>query len=448
MQDLAQEEHARIDSPPRPALATRADVAPRNHIGTISLLLALSGAVACRVLRHTGVFGDASWIELAAAGFDAALVGGLADWFAVTALFRHPLGLPIPHTAIIPMRRAKIVEGIVSMVQDEWLSPDVIAARLKRLSSSEIVIDWLREAEHVARLGAPLRDLLRAVARLLTEPAVIDFVERTTARQLREVPIDASAGRLLLRAAESDASASAFQSAALSLASLARRPETAVTLQAWLDHAARQLHSDGKRLVPLILRRKMIQRKIVEAACDYAAAELSAASTEGDHALRRYVFGLLRRFGERLANGDPQALQQVEQLREALVDSLEARPLIREMLTQLRQQLEHDLGDDSGKLAQLIDDQLRGGILDLLDDPANRARLDEWVRNTAADLLRRHHHQIGLTVRENLEGLETSALVAQIEERVGNDLQFIRLNGALVGGIIGILLHVLHRFLG
>ncbi|MBI3784325.1 MAG: DUF445 family protein [Deltaproteobacteria bacterium] len=91
---------------------------------------------------------------------------------------------------------------------------------------------------------------------------------------------------------------------------------------------------------------------------------------------------------------------------------------------------------------------MRRGILNLLDDGARRQRLDEWIRSTASELLRRHHDQIGLTVRENLEALETSALVAQIEDRVGNDLQFIRLNGALVGGIIGILLSLLHHVVG
>ena len=101
------------------------------------------------------------WLRLLAAGFEAALVGGLADWFAVTALFRHPLGLPIPHTAIIPTRRAKIIESIVSMVQDEWLSPEVIGARLARFAPSALIVDWLRDPAHVERLGGPLRDLLR-----------------------------------------------------------------------------------------------------------------------------------------------------------------------------------------------------------------------------------------------------------------------------------------------
>ena len=410
--------------------------------------MAVSGATVAHVALTTGPFAGAAWLRIVLAGFEASVVGGLADWFAVTALFRHPLGLPIPHTAIIPARRAKIVEGIVSMVQDEWLSPDVISARLARLSPGELIVDWLRDPAHVGRLGAPLRDFLRALARMLAEPEVVEFVERTLQRQLREVPINTAAGEWLGRMVGSESAASAFQSASLSLANLARQPDTADTLQAWLDRAAHQLHADGKRLVPMILRRKLVQRKLVEAACDYAVAELSDASTNAEHPLRQYLFGAVRRFAERLASGDGAALQQAEQLRTALVDSLEARPVVLDLLGQVRNQLQDDLAQADGYLPALIDRQLQRGVVDLLDDAERRAAFDRWVRTTAEDLLRRYHHQIGVTVRENLEALRTEALVAQIEDRVGADLQFIRLNGAIVGGMIGVLLALLHRLIG
>src|SRR5690349_24522494 len=142
----------RVPSPPR-----------RNHVGTISLLVAVAGAAASRAAIATGV-ADGPWLRIVAAGFEAAMVGGFADWFAVTALFRHPLGLPIPHTAIIPTRRAKIIDSITAMIQEEWLSPTVIQARLARLSPSALVMDWLRDQAHMARLASPVRDLLSRLA--------------------------------------------------------------------------------------------------------------------------------------------------------------------------------------------------------------------------------------------------------------------------------------------
>ena len=372
------------------------------------------------------------------------MVGGLADWFAVTALFRHPLGLPIPHTAIIPTRRAKIIESIVAMVEEEWLSPEVIGTRLARFAPSAFVVDWLRDSAHVERMGGPVRDLLRGLARMLSEEEVVDFIDRTLRTQLRALPINASAGDWVSRLLSRPSAAAAFQSAALSLGNFARKPGTADTLQVWLDRTARQLYKDGKRLVPLLLRRKIVQRKVVEATCDYASTELLNAATEPEHPLRQYVFGALSRFADRLAAGDPDALEQVEQVRTALVESLEAGPLVRDLLAQLQGQVDRDLDAPGSGLSELIDRKLRDAVLELLDNPERRATFDQWVRTTADDLLRRHHHQIGLTVRDNLEALDTDTLVARIEDRVGADLQFIRLNGALVGGLIGVLLALVH----
>ena len=324
------------------------------------------------------------------------------------------------------------------MVEEDWLSPEAILARLERVVPSEQIVTLLRQPRNVERLGAPVRELLRAFARVLTADELAGFVERSLRRELRQIPIDASAGRWLARAAASEGAESTFTALASSLANLAARPRTADELHWWLDRSARELRAGGKRLVPFMLRRKLVQRKIVEAACDYAAAELRKAAQEPGHPLRRLVLDAVARFGDRLAAGDAGALAQAERLRGAIVDSLEAGPAVRDMLASLRAQLEQDLDDPHGALAGLIDRELHGGILALLDDPERRARFDRLVRETAEDFVRRNHHEIGSTVREVLSNLKTDELVAQIEARVGADLQFIRLNGAVVGGLVGI----------
>src|SRR5690242_3375786 len=420
----------------------------RNHVGSVSLVLAVGGTAACHLGLASGPLAEAPWLRVLAAGFEAATVGGVADWFAVTALFRRPLGLPIPHTAIIPARRAKIIEGIVTMVEEDWLSPDVIGARLARMSPSGAIVDWLRDPAHVERLGAPLRDVLRGLARTLTQEEVVAFVERGLQRQLRELPVDATTGRWLARAVASEGADAAFTAVATSLANLAERPRTATELHWWLDRSARALREGGKRFVPFMLRRKVVQRKIVEAACDYAAAELRNAAQDAEHPLRRLVLDALGRFAGRLGAGDAEALAQAERLRAAVVESLEAGTLVRDTLARLRAQLEDELADPGGSLAALVDRTLHAGVLDALEDPERRAAFDRWIRATAQDLVARHHDQIGLTVRESLEALETGELVAQIEARVGADLQFIRLNGAIVGGLVGVALAVAHWLAG
>src|SRR5256885_9386416 len=128
--------HAPAEPLPRPRAVRAAAPPRRSHVGTISLLAAVAGVVVTRVVLSTTSLADAVWLHVVAAGFEAAGVGALADWFAVTSLFRHPLGIPIPHTAIIPPRRAKITEGIVNMVQDEGLCPQGDGPPSRRLGPS------------------------------------------------------------------------------------------------------------------------------------------------------------------------------------------------------------------------------------------------------------------------------------------------------------------------
>jgi uncharacterized membrane-anchored protein YjiN (DUF445 family) len=285
------------------------------------------------------------------------------------------------------------------------------------------------------------------VARVLTEEEVVAFAERGVVRQLRELPIGPGAGRWLARAVESPAAGQAFRSVALSLKNLAERPRTAQELHWWLLRSARALSESGHRVVPFLLRRKMVQRTIVEAALGYSGAELSAAVEDPEHPLRRFAVGGLQRFATRLSQGEPEAIAQVERVRAAILESLETAPLVREGLARLRSQIEEELDDRDSRLSKLVDEKLRSGIVSYLEDAERRASFDRWVRATTVDLLRQHHHQIGVTIRENLESLTDDQLVEQIESRVGADLQFIRLNGAVVGGLIGVLLALAHLLL-
>jgi uncharacterized membrane-anchored protein YjiN (DUF445 family) len=429
--------------------ARRASAPPqRSHVGTVSLLAAVSGAVASHTAYVVGPLAGETWLAILGAGFEAATVGALADWFAVTALFRHPLGIPIPHTAIIPTRRAKIIEGIVTMIEEDWLSPEVIGSRLEKVTPSSLIRDWLSDPERVRRLGAPLRGLLRRVARLLTEEEVVALAQRTIQGHVQDLPAGRTAGEWLTRALRGGRADAAFASAAASLAQFAARPRTAAELHWWLDRSARTLRAGGRRFLPMVLRSRLVQRKIVEAACDYAASELGTAARDPQHPLRRLAVDATGRFAERLADGNPEALAFAERVRSSIVESLESGPLVRDALARLRTRLEKELDDPNGPLADLIDRRLRAGVVELLDDPERSAAFDRWVRSTADDLLRRHHHQIGVTVRENLEALETGALVARIEDRVGADLQFIRLNGAVVGGLVGLGIALLRWALG
>ena len=173
------------------------------------------------------------------------------------------------------------------MVENDWLSPEVIGARLARVAPSDAASSTgCATPAHVERLGGPVRDLLRGLARMLTEPEVARFVDSALQRQLRELPLDAAAGRWLgARARERERADAAFETVATSLANLAARPRdrgrAALVARPLGTHAPR----GRQALVPFVLRRKVVQRKIVEAACDYAATELRGPPRDAAHPL-------------------------------------------------------------------------------------------------------------------------------------------------------------------
>jgi len=423
-------------------------VASRNALGVVSLLIALGGTIGCHVALATGAFADASWLHIGVTGFEAALVGGLADWFAVTALFRHPLGLPIPHTAIIPSRRAKIIESITSIIQEEWLSPAVIHARLARLSPSGFVTDWLRDRAHMARLARPVRHVVSRLVRILAEEEVALFLDRTLRELLRERGTAAALGPWLYRIANSESADGVFATVAKWLAGLAASPDVTAGLYWSLERLSQTLHTDGQRLLAFFLRRPKVQQKIVEAISQYATVELHRASQDPHHPWRTAARHTLREFAERLAAGEPRAVAHAERIREALVTSAADTPLVRPLLTGVVSHLEGELSEPTSALSTLLERTLQTSLLEWFATLERGATFDQWIRSTADELVERYHHEIGVTVRENLDALDTGDLVAQIEARIGPDLQFIRLNGAVVGGLIGLLLGLVHWLTG
>ena len=428
--------------------ATRPRAPWLRGVGPVSLLVAFAGATGCYVVRYAGWAGDPTWLHVLRAGFEAALVGGLADWFAVTALFRHPLGIPIPHTAIIPKRREKLIDGIVSIVEDDWLSPEVIGARVTRFAPSDALLTWLRDRDKVKVMDAPLRGMLRGLAHILTQREVVEGLDAVLRRQLERYPIDEHAGRWLGRITTSESATTAFETMALSLAQVAHRPSTARKMHEWLEHSAAKMEAEGRRFLPLVLRSQIVRGKVVEAACNYAASELSHAAYEPDHPLRRFTFDAVLRFAVRLANGEPEALGSVEGLRATLLENLSDEPITAESLAELQRQVIEELDRPDSKLLDTGLEKLRTLLVRTFESPANRDAFEGWVRAAAIHLVERNHHQIGITIRESLEALDTETLVAQVEERLGPDLQFIRLNGAIVGGLIGVLLAVVRLVLG
>ena len=336
------------------------------------LLMALVFLVAHALsIRHHPGWG------FVAAFAEAALVGGLADWFAVTALFRHPLGLPIPHTALIPSNKDRLADGVADFLQQNFLTRDVLAVDMTRLDFAGMATGWLSEQPRRRWLAQRVADLVSG--QLSVGPLIADWLRLWVAQQKHHEWFD----RAVL----------------------------------WAQQMLDQHHAD-------------IYQRVSEKSPRWMPRRIN------DELYRRLMEGVSEMLDEMLAP-DSAARETFD----AAVREQIAKLAAGERDDAIRRQLEE--AADDGVLAQRIELELEALMARLATDPALQASLNRWLQRQAVVLLvRRRTHIVGL-VRRVILAWDAGTVAARIEGQVGRDLQFIRINGTLVGGLVGLALHAI-----
>lgn len=422
-----------------------------RHLGTVSLCAAAAGFAGLEILLRNGVVSGAGWKVLADA-FEAGTVGAMADWFAVTALFRE---VPIPvlrrHTNIIVKNRARIVDGIADMVQNRWLSPEVIREHLAKVSPSAYLLERVDTPERQMKVVRIVSDVLAKVAESIDGPEVSSFLERAVKDQLAEAEIHGALGRWLGKALSRGDHHAAWD---LFLSAVERGmtgPEVREALRRLFEEALEAYRDGGGFLRQVGVEAARLFDVInIDAAVEEAIAKIAefAAGAKGDpgHPVRRRLDGIFLEYARRLSQGDPEAVASIEGLRRRVVENAELGGLIRQVLSRFRRTVEEQLSRDDSDLRRTIGRFVDAQLSAMRDDPSLRGRFDRWVRETAIDLVEKRHGAIGEMVRGSLAKLDDATLIEQIEGKVGDDLQYIRLNGAVVGSLVGLLFSVARHF--
>lgn len=412
-----------------------------KKVATAMFALALAGALAAWPYRAS--FGGG----LLFAACEAALVGALADWFAVVALFRHPLGLKfIPHTAIIPNNRDRIIEGIISIVETEWLSLDFIKAKIYDYQ----IIDGLAGALETARGRRELERLAEALLnnalQELNPQDVAHFVQTGIKDNLGGIRVSSE-------------------------------------LIGHLEDSLKNLYGD--QLIQLLLNwaigatrgdefERAVKRTISRTADDY--------SNQGNF-LRRLSKGLgesldilnydqaARALSQRINRlliemQDPENRYHIKvkgelqklQIADAESTSLILHSMLKniaesevgfETITEMFTILKNQLGDEEQNLPFIhyLTDMLIKQINLIRQDEERKTLLENRIKDELANLLERYHGVIGQIVKEKLESLDNEGLVISLEAKVGNDLQWIRINGTVIGALVGIMQYLILRLI-
>ena len=370
--------------------------------------------------------GAGSWAGYVQAAAEAGMVGALADWFAVTALFRRPLGLPIPHTAIIPTKKDVFGRSLGQFVGENFLSVEVVRGRLRALGVGRRLGEWLAapgSAERVTReAAAAVRGALAVLRDEDVQAVVGEAVTRRAAEQQIAQPIGAMLGRIL------------DEGGHRGVVDLC-----VVRAHDWLvehsDSVIQTISEEAPGWTP-----KFIDHKIGERVYRELVRFAEDVRDDPQHAARGAVDSFLEDFAEELRT-DPDTIARVERAKADLLARSEVQDLIASAWSAIRGMVLDAAEDEDSQLRVRIRDGIRSFGRRLATDERMQAKLDGWLEDAAEYVVDTYRDEITSLISDTVAGWDADEASRKIEANVGRDLQFIRINGTVVGALAGLLIH-------
>ncbi|HEU4968071.1 DUF445 domain-containing protein [Sphingomonas sp.] len=414
-----------------PAFVTRTANGPRRmRIVATGLLVLMAGVFfAARSLEavHPG------W-GFVRAFAEAAMVGGLADWFAVTALFRHPLGLPIPHTAIIPRNKDRIGDTLAAFLKDNFLIPGVVARRMRRVDVASAVGRFLATPpEGEGRIRETGTRLVADVMEALDPERLGGMIKDAIDRRMRAVDLAPILGQALQAAIAKDRHIPVLEG----LIRWAAR-----TLDA-NEHLIRQMIHDR---AGSILRWTGLDETLADKIIDGLMRLLDDMAVDAGHPVRMRAEDGLARLAEDL-QFDPVMRRRIAEIRDELLDNEAMRRWIDGLWEQGRAALLRAARDPRSAMGGKFGDALRQLGETLQQDPRLRVTINRFARRAAVGFSARYGASVVRLVSDTVRSWDTRTVTQRLEDAVGRDLQYIRVNGTLVGGLVGLAIHAIEVWL-
>ena len=369
---------------------------------------------------------QAGWVGYVRACAEAAMVGALADWFAVTALFRHPLGIPIPHTAIIPRRKDQIGRSLGEFVEGNFLTQDVLIQRLENVEIGRRLGHWLAQPTSARRASAAVMDAMRGTIEVLDDRDVQEAIGGLVERRLRATDV----APLLGKAVDVSVEGGHFQRLLDALF---------VGLGKFLKENEETLRTRLKKESPWWVP-EPIDDRIFKKILDGVQSFLADLHDEPDHEVRAAIEQRVRELAERLRT-DPEMIAKGEELKHELLSHPEVQAWLQSLWGELKRAMLTAADDPDSELRRRLDAGLVQLGRRLQDDVVLQAKVDGWVERVAVYLIEHYRSEVADLIATTVQRWDGRDTARRIELQVGRDLQFIRINGTVVGGLAGLIIH-------
>ena len=373
------------------------------------------------------------WVGFIRATAEASMVGGIADWFAVTALFRHPLGIPIPHTAIIPANKDRVGKTLAAFVQRNFLTREVIEARLRGLHIGERLASWIAQPENARTIARQTATALSAGAQVLRDEDIQQLIDHSVAERIRKTRIAPVAGRLLSVVTEGNRHQELLNEAIVLIAR---------TVEQNHDLIRERVERESPWWVPTAVDEK-IYRKII-ASIERTLVEIR---DDPEHPLRERFDQALRTFIDNLQHS-PQTVARAEELKQEFLDTEAVRRFSASLWMDAKAALLRaaENSDKSTKSGGTIERALTTFGEAVLADPALVRKLDDIIMDVAVFLVERYQNDVADLITHTVQNWDAEVTTKRVELAIGRDLQFIRINGTLVGALAGLIIYTISRF--
>ncbi|MEM7339565.1 MAG: DUF445 domain-containing protein [Actinomycetota bacterium] len=372
------------------------------------------------------------WLGYVRATAEAAMVGALADWFAVTALFRHPLGIPIPHTAIIQTRKNQIGASLGGFVRDNFLTSEVIAERLREADLAARVGRWLSQEDNARSVSAQSAAVVKGVTEVLQDDLVQGGIEQVVQSRARAVPVAPLMGRVVEAAFEGDHHQNLLEAILRSLSGfMGENQET----------FRQRLYEESPWWVP-----EQVDDVVFEKIYEVVQSFLLDVGSDRNHPMRLEIDKRTIRFADDLKNS-PALAARGEELKEELLAHPEVRAWSASLWLRIKAALIDATEDPESDLRVRLDGALVGAGQSLEADPEVRARIDAWIIDATSYVAEQFRHEVADLIATTVQGWDTQETADRLELQVGRDLQFIRINGTLVGGLAGLVIYTVSELI-
>ena len=409
-----------------------APVRPRDAAGMKRLALGLLLAAALLYALATALVPrHAGWGYLAAFA-EAAMVGAIADWFAVVALFRHPLGLPIPHTAIIPSGKGRIGDNLAGFIATHFLATEQVLDKLREFDAAGRLAGWLARPANAERVGRQLAGVGRWAVQALDDEHVRGFVADLARRGLGQVEVARLSGQVLEAMTHERRHQELLDGVLAQLARLLGQDSVQDAITETIAREIRALKYVGlDQVAARLATRKVVvvvARTIIDMADDPA------------HSLRQRFDDMVEGYVTRLKD-EPALRERGERLKRELLDNPALGAWVNQLWSELLAWLQADMGRADSSIRRHIAQATRTLGERLAGDAAVRAWINDELQAGAPRLIERYREDIRRYIAARVQAWDATEMTAELERHIGRDLQFIRINGTLVGGLVGLLIH-------